>query len=386
MSFVEQHMGPNRELAGIAMPRPSDFHAHFRKSPMLDAVLPHQISWVKYALAMPNTQPITTLREAEDYWEQLKAVAAKHGHKSVEFVMTLYYTARVTAQVVEHISTLPFKLGVKAYPPHKGATTGSGAGVPILSMPETLRSMEVNGVRLLIHGESVIGKDGNELPHEEREGEFMREVFPQLRERYPDLLICLEHISTVEGIEAVKSDDSGNTVSTITPHHAICSTEDFGRSWANHLRCMPIPKAPHHRDAIREFMTGGDKRVILGTDTAPHPSMSKVGKDGGLPFNEAACGCYLPHAIALYALVFKEMGKLDERFAKFACFNGPDWWNLPRPKSTDRIHIRVEHENDIPEPTPVPEIDDIVIPLGWTKEPDKMRIGLAHVLQSEHAH
>ena len=65
---------------------------------------------------------------------------------------------------------------------------------------------------------------------------------------------------------------------------------------------------------------------------------------------------------------------------------GPDWWNLPRPKSTDRIHIRVEQKSDIPEPTPVPEINDIVIPLGWTQEPDRLRIGLAHVLQTEHAH
>jgi dihydroorotase len=254
--------------------------------------------------------------------------------------------------------------------------------VPILDLPEVLRAMSTNGVRLLIHGESVYDRNGNELPHEERESEFMREVFPRIRDTEPELRICLEHVSTEDGIEAVRSDNSGNTVCTLTPHHAICSSEDFTRSWANHLRCMPIPKAPHHRDAVREFMVSGDPRVILGTDTAPHPSKSKV----GMPFHEAACGCYLPHAIAMYALVFKEANALDARFAKFACFNGPDWWNLPRPRADDLIRIKVEHEHDIPEPTAVPEIDDIVIPLGWSEEPDRLRIGLAHAIEAEHLH
>lgn len=370
------------DFSGISMPRPSDFHAHFRKGAMMESVLVPQIRWVKYALVMPNTGPIKTIEEANVYRNELSERARFRGVRDVEFVMTLYYTNLITPEVIQRIPHLPYKLGVKAYPPHKGATTGSGEGVPILSLPNTLRAMEEHGVRLLIHGENVYDREGRELPHEEREAQFMREVYPRIRERFPNLLICLEHISTIEGIEAVKSDQSGKTVCTLTPHHAVCSTEDFTRSWANHLRCMPIPKAPHHRDAIREFMTGGDTRAILGTDTAPHPSRTKV----GMSFGEAACGCYLPHALAMYTLVFKEMRALDDRFTSFASFNGPDWWGLPRPKDNDRVHVRTEEERDIPSPTLIQEEGDIVIPLGWSEDPDRMRIGLALALEAEHAH
>lgn len=382
MSFIIVHHDKKSAFKGIEMPRPSDFHAHFRQGPLLEAVLPHQACWVRYALAMPNTGPIKTVSELRHYRLILQDAAQRSGLTHVEFVMTIYYTGLLTPKIIEEIARLPFKVGVKAYPPHKGATTGSGEGVPILDLPDVLAAMRANDVPLLIHGESVYDKNGNELPHEEREGEFMRELFPRVREQEPDLRICLEHVSTQDGIDAVKSDGRGKTVCTLTPHHAICSSEDFTRSWANHLRCMPIPKAPEHRDAVREFMTSGDKRAILGTDTAPHIRGAKV----GMPFSEAACGCYLPHAIAMYALIFKEAHALDARFANFASFNGPDWWGLPRPAADDRISIRVEHEHDIPEPTPVPELREVVIPLGWSEAPDRMRIGLAQALLEEHAH
>lgn len=382
MGLVIRQLNKDGGLGGIELPRPSDFHAHFRNGPMLEAVLPHQVCWTKYALAMPNTGPIKTITDAKHYRTVLRDTAARFGHDSVEFIMTLYYSGLLTPQIIEEIPTLGFPLGIKAYPPHKGATTGSGEGVPILDLPNVLDAMEANKVRLLIHGESVFNRQGEELPHEEREAEFMREVFPRIRERNPDLLICLEHVSTIEGITAVKSDESGKTVCTLTPHHAICSSEDFTRSWANHLRCMPIPKGQEHRDAVREFMVSGDPRAILGTDTAPHPSKSKV----DLPFMEAACGCYLPHAIAMYALVFHQENALDERFSKFAAYNGPDWWELARPDADDMILIRSETERDIPDPTKVPEIGDVVIPLGWTEDPDRMRIGLAHAIEAEHFH
>ena len=71
-------------------------------------------------------------------------------------------------------------------------------------------------------------------------------------------------------------------------------------------------------------------------------------------------------------------GALDERFVRFMCYNGPDWWNLPRPDDDDTITIRVAKagEVDIPNPTVVPSKNDVISPLGWTENSDRYKIGL----------
>jgi hypothetical protein len=55
--------------------------------------------------------------------------------------------------------------------------------------------------------------------------------------------------------------------------------------------------------------------------------------------------------------------------------NGPRWWGLDEPSEQNLITIRAESKRDIPDPTNVPEANDVVIPLGWTTEPDKLKVG-----------
>ena len=360
----------------ITVLRPSNFHAHFRRDALMHAVTPLQLRGYKYVLAMPNTGPIRTIAEAYAYYDEIMRIADEEGLSKLSgILMTLYHTADITPAVIEQIANQKIVRAVKHYPTHRPGqegTTGSGLGRPLEEADDMLRTMEETGVPLLGHFESVEDKHGRTLPHSEREGYFVDNYLWGLRDKYPKLRICFEHCSTSEGLKFVKADLSGRTVCTITPQHLWFTAEDFGRySWRNHLRCMPYVKTEDDRGAVTELATSGDMRAIAGDDTAPHLSAAK-----NKPFEEAACGCYLPHAIALYVAKFIEQDAAN-MYEYFACLNGPKFWGLPIPEDNDTITIRCERRHDIPEPTPVPEDNDFVIPLGWTEEADKLKIGYA---------
>ncbi len=326
---------------------------------------------------MPNTKPeeggpIDTLEKVVSYYGILMGLARSLGFKPV-LVMTVYLTDKLTLAMVARLAQLPFKVAVKYYPPHKGATTGSGLGVPLSEVKPALLEMAQANIRLLGHFESVYNKNGHELPMEEREGYFMQHEFPRLREDNPELHINIEHASTVLAAEWVKADKSGKTTCGYTPHHLLFTLDELKKkSWANHGRCMPILKTQEDVDASLELATSGDFRVHLGDDTAAHLSQTKEG-----PFDKAACGCWLPHSLALCAFAFNKAKALDARFVKFACYNGPDSWGLPRPDDNDTVTLVGDTKHDIPEPTPVPEKSDVVIPLGWTRQPDRLQIGIS---------
>lgn len=270
---------------------------------------------------------------------------------------------------------------IKYYPPHKGATTGSGHGIPLLSFhPDLFKATAYHDIRWLGHFETVIDSRGYEIPMPMREQCCMEYEFLPWFEKLPDnQQVCIEHASTMQAIDIVKQETSGRLVCGITPHHMLISIDELReKTWANHGRCMPIPKGLQHVTAVREFATSGDPRAILGDDIAAHLSAKKAG-----PFDGAACGCWIPHALAMYAIAFEMEGALDERFVKFACFNGADWRGLARPEPHERIRLVAETKHDIPEPTHVPEANDVIIPLGWTTEPDKMTLGLALAIEQE---
>lgn len=380
MPFSVEHNSSGK-LRKVIMPRPSDFHAHLRLDEMMRAVAYFTMVWVKYLLIMPNTGPIDTIEKVIDYYKKLMALAEELGLKPV-FIMTIYFSHLLTWQEVERLAKLPFTVAVKYYPPHKGATTGSGLGMTIAEGVNTLRAMARNNIRLLGHFESVYDKDGNMLPMALREGYFMEHEYPRLREAHPELKISAEHVSTALGVDRIKDDDSGNTVGTFTQHHIspdLTIDEIMKKSWRNFGRCMPIPKSIDDVEACLEFVLSGDTRAIMGTDTAPHLSQTKQG-----PFDEASCGQWWPHALAKYVQVFENAGKLDNKhFVPFACYNGPDWWGLDRPSDDDLVYLVDEPLHDIPDPVNVDGTNDVVISLGYTgmaeDDPanDRLRIGLA---------
>lgn len=362
-------------VAEITMLRPSNFHAHFRMDAMMRAVAYHILRYVHYALVMPNTGPILTIEDALRYRRDILDATVTMLDRRVVLIMTIYFTELVTPQVIQRIKEVEAQTGiriaVKYYPPTPGATTGSGRGIPLSRGHETLLEMSKLGVPLLGHFEETHDKDGRELPQEEREAYMINHVLWKFRDMYPNLRHCVEHASTKEAVPYVNADESGNTVMTVTPQHSLFINPDF-EEFGTELKCMPIVKSPEDRAAIVEFITSGDERAIAGDDTAPHAHKNKL-----KPFGEAASGCWLPHSLELYAEVFDRSGALDHRFEKFMSRNGPKWWGLPLPTEKDTITLRRVRDRPVPEPVQVPEIDDEIVPLGWSPDGGKLKLSFA---------
>lgn len=376
------------EIESIVMPRPSNFHVHFRWDALMRAVSTHIMKHMRYLLAMPNNGPnrglIRTLEDAIMYHDKLMELAIREGIKTLnKILMSVYHTAEVTTTMIEKIARAAVKTVIKNYPAHPGATTGSGHSIPFDACDDEVRAMEDNEVSLHLHAEDVYDKNGIEMEHEFREGHCIRERAWRFRDKHKNLRLCIEHASTKEAVEFVKADTSGRTVMTVTPQHLLFTIDDFERySWKNHLRCMPIVKREDDRQAVLEFATSGDPRCIAGDDTAPHLSKTKgvadPSKSDYVPFLKVSCGCWLPHSPALYMVAFKRAKALDNnRFVQFMSLNGAAWHGLSPPDDDDTLTIRVEKEHDIPDPVVVPEHDDVVIPLGYTTEPDRLKIGYA---------
>ena len=138
---------------------------------------------------------------------------------------------------------------------------------------------------------------------------------------FPKLKIVLEHITTSEAVDFIRSMD-GKVGATITPHHLILNRNAlFQGGLRPHNYCLPVAKREGHRLALRNAATSGEPWFFLGTDTAPHITNVK----------EADCGCAgifsAVAALELYATVFDEEGSIDN-LEKFASFNGPAFYGL----------------------------------------------------------
>ena len=258
MSVIHIERDRNGTIATIKIRRPSNFHAHFRRGALMRAITLDIVRHLRYALAMPNNGPITSISAAGSYYIEIRNIIEAANITTFKgLLMTLYHASDVTPDVIEKIAHSSIVRAIKNYPAHPGATTGSGQGVALEDAPETLRAMEVNGVPLLGHFEDVYDKDGRELPHKEREAHCVENRLWRLRDKYPNLRICCEHASTEAMVRFVKADESGRTVMTVTPQHLNFTFPDLSLlSYWHDLKCMPIVKDEpdqHCRHQLRDF-------------------------------------------------------------------------------------------------------------------------------------
>lgn len=301
----------------ITLTKPDDWHLHLRDGDHLRAVLPHTATRFQRAIIMPNLRPpVTDLTTATAYRERI--LAALPSGTEFEPLMTLYLTDNTRPQTIREAHASGWVRAVKLYP--AGATTNSDSGVTDIgkcqAVLETLREL---GMPLLIHGE-VTDSDVDVF---DRERVFLEVVLAPLVRRMPGLKIVLEHVTTAEAVEFVRSAPA-HVAATITAHHLLINRNAIFQGGVRpHHYCLPIAKREKHRLALVSAATSGEARFFLGTDSAPHTRDTK----------EAECGCagvYTAHAgIELYAEVFDAVGALDN-LERFASFNGPDFYGMPR--------------------------------------------------------
>ncbi|MDD2885101.1 MAG: dihydroorotase [Dechloromonas sp.] len=301
----------------ISLTRPDDWHLHLRDGEALASVLPHTARQFGRAIVMPNLKPpVTTVDQAAAYRQRI--LAALPAGLDFEPLMTLYLTDNTPASEIALAVASGFVKAVKLYP--AGATTNSDAGLTAIEKAyDTLAEMERLGLPLLVHGEVT----DPAVDLFDREKMFIDTVLAPLIQRFPQLKVVMEHITTQDAAEFVASAPL-TVAATITAHHLLYNRNAiFLGGVRPHWYCLPVLKRETHRAALVAAAVSGNPKFFLGTDSAPHAKGAK----------EAACGCagcYTAYAaIELYAEAFEQAGALDKLEA-FASFHGPDWYGLPR--------------------------------------------------------
>ncbi len=313
----------------ITIRRPDDWHVHLRDGAMLKAVLPATVRSFARAIVMPNlVPPVTTVAAAEAYRARILVALPPEFAGRFTPLMTCYLTDDLRAEDIER----GFKSGVftaaKLYPAN--ATTNSASGVTDLGKCRAvLAAMERLQMPLLIHGEVTDAA----VDVFDRERVFIERHLATLVKDFPGLKIVLEHVTTKDAVDFVRS--AGPTLgATITAHHLVINRNAiFAGGLRPHMYCLPVAKRESHRLALRQAATSGDAKFFLGTDSAPHPIHDK----------EKDCGCAgifsAPAALEIYAQVFDEENALGHLEA-FASLNGPRFYGLPA--NEERITLKRE--------------------------------------------
>ena len=322
----------------LTITRPDDWHLHLRDGAALKAVLPHTVRQFARAIIMPNLKPpVRSVADAAAYRDRI--IAAIPAGKRFEPLMTLYLTDNTSPTEIKAAKESQFVKAVKYYP--AGATTNSDFGVTdIRKCDRVFEAMQQVDMPLLLHGE-VTDKDVDVF---DREKVFIEKELVPLKQRFPDLRVVLEHITTSDAVQFVLATEK--IAATITPQHLLFNRNSLFKAGIRpHFYCLPILKREEHRQALLQVATSGNPKFFLGTDSAPHSRDSKE--------NSCGCaGCYSAlHAMELYTEVFERADALDKLEA-FASFYGPDFYQLPR--NTKQITL-TKTTWRIPDEVPFPE-------------------------------
>ena len=198
----------------LTLTRPDDWHLHLRDGAMLEAVLPETARDFGRAIIMPNlVPPVVTGAQAAAYRDRI-LVALPAGMDFTP-LMTLYLTEATDPEDVAAAHASGLIKAVKLYP--AGATTNSSSGVSNFdNVRAVLEKMSEIGLPLCVHGE-VTDAD---IDIFDREAVFIDRVLDPIRRATPGLKVVMEHITTSDGVDYVKSNphDLG---ATITTHHLI---------------------------------------------------------------------------------------------------------------------------------------------------------------------
>jgi dihydroorotase len=336
-------------MQNLTITRPDDWHLHLRDGAALKAVLPHTARQFARAIIMPNLKPpVRLVADAAAYRDRI--LAAVPEGQQFEPLMTLYLTDNTSPQEIIAAKASQFVKAVKYYP--AGATTNSDLGVTdIRKCDRVFEAMQQVDLPLLLHGEVT----DHSVDMFDREQVFIDRHLIPLKQRFPNLRVVLEHITTSDAVQYLLS--ANNIAATITPQHLLFNRNSlFQGGISPHFYCLPILKRETHRAALLRAATSGNPKFFLGTDSAPHPRNSKESSCG-------CAGCYSAlNAMELYAEAFESVDALDKLEA-FASFYGADFYQLPR--NTEHITLT---KTTWRVPDEVPFMESALVPLQAGQE------------------
>ena len=305
----------------IELIKPDDWHVHFREGEILKKIVPLTSNLYNRAVVMPNiSSPIITSHQAKLYKKEI----LKHSknNKFFEPLITFY----LTENLILNELILAYKnrdvFAVKLYP--AGATTNSSKGIRNISSKfNFFEQMCKEQIPLLIHGEINL----KSVDVFDREQFFIENELTPIINRFPELKITLEHITTKFAVDFV-NDSNENLKASITPHHLILNRTDMlEHKIKPHYYCLPILKKEDDRKALLQAASNDNQKYFLGTDSAPHTVDQK----------EMECGCAgifnTINSIQILTQIFEDNSKLDT-LENFISINGCQHYNLPINKTT----------------------------------------------------
>lgn len=294
----------------ITLHSPLDMHIHFRQDNMLRIVAPLSAHHFAGGVIMPNLlPPVDNLDRLLWYTDEVRQACSG---ETFDPYMTLFFRDYSYAELE---SAKPHIIGIKLYP--AGATTNSEGGVQeIMSMAHVFDAMQELDIPLLVHGET----HGFVM---DREAEFC-EVYRALAIRWPRLRITMEHITTAKAVGLL--DEFDNLRATVTPHHLIITLDDVAGGLLNpHLFCKPIAKRPEDREALLQAALSAHPKLMMGSDSAPHPRDKKECPG-------CAAGVFTaPILLPMLAELFDKHDKLDNLQA-FVSDTAQQLYRLTPPK------------------------------------------------------
>ena len=303
-------------MKSLEIIQPDDWHVHFREGEVLKNIAPYTTNLFGRAMIMPNLiSPITNRKKCSQYKDEIISNIGKSTH--FEPCMTIYLTE--TTDIKDLIQGYKCKeiFAVKLYP--SGATTNSKFGINnFKNIYPILEAMEKNDVPLLIHGEV----SHSEVDVFDREKYFLETILNPLIEKFPNLRVTMEHITTKESVQYIKN-CSKNIKATITLHH-LCTNRNamLGNGIKPHLYCMPILKRVDHQRELLEAATSGSEKFFYGSDSAPHFKKDK----------ESSCGCAgifnTINSIQTLVQIFETYNSIDN-LESFISKNGALHYKLP---------------------------------------------------------
>lgn len=295
----------------ITILKPSDFHVHLRQGKELKNYVQASEKFYDYIVVMPNTLPaIKTAEDAIAYREEI----LKNSSGKLRPLMSFKIFEDHNEEDLIKLKEAGAIIG-KLYP--KGATTNAEDGVEsIEELFPVFEKMQELDMVLSIHGEEPSAEVF------ERERTFLATLYKIIK-AFPKLRIVLEHLSTADSVDFIKSAPE-NVVGTITALHMSYTVDDLlGGGLNPHVFCKPIVQFEKDKLALIEAATSGNPKFFFGSDSAPHLKENKESASG-------AAGVFSALAsLQLITEIFEKENALD-KLENFVSVYGTQFYKLPQ--------------------------------------------------------
>ena len=174
----------------LKITKPDDWHVHFREGKLLEKLVPETSKLYNRAIVMPNLiKPIINSKRALIY--KNKILKFSKNNEFFEPLITFYLNDDMCPKELTKAYIQKKVFAAKLYP--AGATTNSSKGVKNISnIFKLLEAMTKIKMPLLIHGEV----NDKKVDVFDREKVFIETILTKIIQKFPELKITLEHITT----------------------------------------------------------------------------------------------------------------------------------------------------------------------------------------------